>query len=142
MAADGVNAGRCETGRRSWLRNRVPQLFSVARKAQAAKDGAEGASRQGTGNVYRQRCDPGRQVAARAYRARLYEAINELELGAGQTDEIAAELRGVGDLPKENEQFVDALGDLGRGLYRHVRALCNEMEAVFEDETGKPEHRR
>ena len=68
----------------------------------------------------------------------IYEANNELELGASQIDEIVAELRGVGNLPEEDEQFADALGDLGRGLYRHVRALRNEMGVMFETKLESP----
>ena len=60
----------------------------------------------------------------------IYEAIRELELGADQIDEIAAELRGA-----DSCELSRALGDLGRDLFRHVRALRRAMDVVFEDET-------
>jgi hypothetical protein len=66
----------------------------------------------------------------------IYEAIKELESGADQIDGIAAELRDVDGLPEEeveDEQFAFALGDLGRGLFRHLKALRHEMDVVFED---------
>jgi hypothetical protein len=65
----------------------------------------------------------------------IHEAIKELELGADQIDAIAAELRGADGLPEEDEQLALALGDLGRDLFRHVRALRHEMDVLFEDET-------
>jgi hypothetical protein len=68
----------------------------------------------------------------------IYEAIRELELGANHIDATAAELSGVDDLPEEDEQLARALGELGRDLFRHVRALRHEMDALFEDETDEP----
>jgi hypothetical protein len=62
----------------------------------------------------------------------IYEAIKELELGASHIDEIATELWG--RVPEDKEQFADALGVLGRGLFRHVKALRHEMDVVFEDD--------
>jgi hypothetical protein len=63
----------------------------------------------------------------------VYEAIKELELGASQIDAIAAELRGAGDLPEGDKQLATALGDLGRGLFRHSKTLRREIDVVFED---------
>jgi hypothetical protein len=65
----------------------------------------------------------------------IYEAIRELELGANQIDAVAAELRGADALPEEDERLVRALGELGRDLFRHVRALRRAMGVMFEDET-------
>jgi hypothetical protein len=65
----------------------------------------------------------------------VFEAIRELELGADQIDTVAAELRGAADLPAEDERLARALGDLGRDLFRHVRALRHEMDVLFEDGT-------
>jgi hypothetical protein len=65
----------------------------------------------------------------------VFEAIRELELGADQIDTVAAELRGAADLPAEDERLARALGELGRDLFRHVRALRYEMNVLFEDGT-------
>jgi hypothetical protein len=65
------------------------------------------------------------------------EALGELEVGACQIDEIAAALRGAGNLLEEDEQLADALSDLRRDLFHHAEALRRAMDAVFEDEDDR-----